>query len=80
MSSDEEVAICMWYSLHNLEKRGKKKLWVHPLNQKCITRNVIVSFICELRSDEKKFKNYTRVSISTFDYTENRRGNKKRRH
>jgi len=55
MSSNEEVAICMWYTLHTLEERQKKKLWVHPLNQKRITHNVIVSFICELRSDEKKF-------------------------
>jgi len=47
---------------------GEKKLWVHPLNQKRITHNVIVSFICEIRSDEKKFKNYTRVGISTQDY------------
>lgn len=33
MSSDEEIAICMWYTLHTLEE-GEKKLWVHPLNQK----------------------------------------------
>lgn len=68
MSSDEEVAICMWYTLLDLEERDKKKLWVHPLNKKRITHNVIVSFICELRSDEKKFKNYTRVCTSTFDF------------
>lgn len=54
MSSDKEVVICMWYTLLDLEERDKKKLWVHPLNQKRFTHDVIVSFISELRSDEKK--------------------------
>jgi len=68
MSSDEEVAVCLWYTLQELEKKQKKKLWVHPLNQKRITHNVIFSLLCELRADESKFKNYTRVNIDTFDF------------
>jgi len=69
MSSDEDVAICMWYTLQNLEQNHKKKkLWIHPLNKKRITHNVILTLLCELRSDESKFKNYTRVSSVTFDF------------
>jgi len=36
MSSDEDVAIYMWYTLQHLEENDekKKKLWVHPLNKK----------------------------------------------
>lgn len=69
MSSDEDVAICMWYTLKKLEENDKKKkLWIHPLNKKRITHNVILSLLCELRSDESKFKNYTRVSTDTFDF------------
>lgn len=59
MSSDADVAICMWYTLTNLEANNKKKkLWIHPLNKKRITHNVVLSLICELRSNESKFKNY----------------------
>lgn len=70
MSSDEDVAICMWYTLKNLEANNnkKKKLWIHLLNKKRITHNVILSLICELCSDESKFKNYTRISTITFDF------------
>jgi len=63
MSSDEDVAICMWYTLQHLEKNDKKKkLWEDPFNKKRITHDVILSLLYELRSDESKFKNYTRVS------------------
>jgi len=61
MSSDEEVAVCLWYTLQELEKKQKKKLWVHPLNQKRITHNVIFSLLCELRADKSKFKNYNTI-------------------
>jgi hypothetical protein len=66
MSSDEEVAVCLWYTLQELEKKQKKKLWVHPLNQKRITLNVIFSLLCELRADESKFKNYTHYTAIVF--------------
>ena len=68
MSSDEEVAVCLWYTVQELEKTEKKKLWVHPLNQKRITHNVIFSLLCELCADKSKFKNYTRINIDTFDF------------
>lgn len=43
MSFDEDVTICMWYTLQNLEQnhKKKKKLRIYPLNKKRITRNVI---------------------------------------
>jgi len=69
VSSDEEIAVCLCYTLQELEKKQKKKLWVHPLNQKRITHsNVIFSLLCELRADKSKFKNYTHVNIDTFDF------------
>ncbi|KAL4126781.1 hypothetical protein QTP88_010990 [Uroleucon formosanum] len=71
MSSDEEdVAIpILWFLLREIEQEeNKKKLWVHPLNLKRTENNTIKCFIHELRNDECKFRNFTRMSTDTFDY------------
>lgn len=61
----------MRYTLIVVEERGGggKELWVHLLNEKRCAHHVIVSFmIRDLRSDEKIFENYARVSITTIDF------------
>ncbi|KAL4126780.1 hypothetical protein QTP88_010989 [Uroleucon formosanum] len=71
MSSDEEdVAIpILWFLLREIEQeKNKKKLWVHPLNLRRTENNTIKCFIHELRNDECKFRNFTRMSTDTFDY------------
>lgn len=65
MACDEDVAIVFYYYLICLEEeRPVRKFWTHPINQK---RNLI-NFLNELREDEKKFFNFTRMSINSFDY------------
>lgn len=71
MSSDEEdvVVPILWSLLLETEHREKpKRMWVHPLKEKRTKSNLIQSFLCELRNDELKFKNFTRVSSETFNY------------
>lgn len=67
MSSYEEVVICMRHTYKSQIKR-RVKIWVHPLNKKRITHNVIFSLLCELGADESKFKNYIRVNVDSFDF------------
>jgi len=71
MSSDEEgvVVPILWSLLLETERHEKpKRMWIHPLNEKRTTSNLIQCFLRELRNDELKFKNFTRVSSETFDY------------
>jgi len=71
MSSDEEEVIVpiLWSLLIDIENNEKqKRMWVHPLNKKRTINNLIKCFLCKLRNDELKFKNFTRVSPETFDY------------
>ena len=71
MSADEEEVIVpiLWSLLLNIEEDEKqKRMWVHPLNKKRTTNNLIKCFLRELRNDDLKFKNFTRVSPETFDY------------
>ena len=39
MSSDEDVAICMWYTLQNLEQNHKKKKYIRNTKKKVHTNN-----------------------------------------
>lgn len=72
MSSDEDdvVVPLMWQFLLNSEISNDKKckIWMHEINQKRLENNTILNFLAELREDELKFKNFTRMSSATFDF------------
>ena len=62
------VVPILWSLLLDIEKNEKqKRMWVHPLNEKRTTNNLIKCFLRELRNDDLKFKNFTRISPETFD-------------
>lgn len=67
-SDDDEVAAAIYYFLCLEEENYiHRNWWVHPLNQK---RN-LTGFINELREDPKKFRNFTRISIESFEHVLN---------
>jgi hypothetical protein len=69
---DEDVAVLLcycWEKLYMGEKR--KRLWVHPINEKRGKENTLQNSFQELRCDEKKFQNFTRLSLKTFDFIVN---------
>jgi hypothetical protein len=64
---DEDIAVLLsycWEKLYVGEKR--KRLWVYPINEEREKENTLQNFLQELRSDVKKFQNFTRLSIETF--------------
>jgi uncharacterized protein YlaI len=41
---------------------------MHEINKKRLENNTILNFLAESREDEIKFKNFTRMSSTTFDF------------
>jgi len=79
MSSDEDDVVIplLWQFLLNSEinkNKRKRKIWVHEINKKRTENNTIFNFLAELRKDELKFKNFTRMSSTTFDFILNEIG------
>lgn len=66
-ANDEEVAVLLWQFIFAGEDE-KTRLWVHRINEKRDRENTLQCFIEELRCDVKKFRNFTRLSTTTFDY------------
>jgi hypothetical protein len=75
----EDVAVLLWYCWEESymgEKR--KRLWVHPINEKREKENTMQKFLQELRCDENKFQNFTRLSLETFYFIFNLSSDKMR--
>lgn len=76
MSADDdesvEIALIFWNWLlledETNNKACNRQFWVHPINEQRTTKKTIQSFLQELRADERKFKNFTRMSSDSFDY------------
>ncbi|XP_040203443.1 protein ANTAGONIST OF LIKE HETEROCHROMATIN PROTEIN 1-like [Rana temporaria] len=51
-----------------LQQRPQRRFWVHPIHQMHSERGQFVLLYRELREHPDKFRNYTRMSISTFDF------------
>lgn len=66
-ADDEEVAVLLWQFIFAGEDE-ETRLWVHRINEKRDRENTLQCFIEELRCDVKKFRNFTRLSTTTFDY------------
>ena len=42
-------------------------MWINPINEKRLKLGVFYTLFLELRQDDKKFFNYFRMSVSSFD-------------
>lgn len=50
--------------LKKLETKHEQKYWAHPVNQK----RVVIYFLSELKFDPNKVYNYTRMSVTSFEF------------
>lgn len=48
-------------------REKKKRLWVHPINSARHLKGAFITLYSNLREDERKFFNYFRMSIKSFD-------------
>jgi hypothetical protein len=65
---DDEALVVMWYFLKRRRKQVKKrKYWVHTILAERFTQGTFQTLIDELKSDETKFFNYFRMSMTSFD-------------
>ncbi|KAF9417159.1 hypothetical protein HW555_005670, partial [Spodoptera exigua] len=68
-SMDEDEILIMYYFLkrRKMKQARKRKYWVHPMLMKRIPLGLCQSYIEELKSDDGKFYEYLRMTVSTFD-------------
>ena len=69
-TEDEEICavlVWQWMQIIDLEE-SDKRMWVHPINRKRDEQNSLKKFVAELKEDETKFRNFTRLSLGTFNH------------
>lgn len=49
------------------QKRKKRRFWIHPFLTDRSTRGIFCVLFNDLRRNEEKFFNFTRMSITSFD-------------
>lgn len=49
------------------ERTKKKRMWVHPIVEQRLLKGAFVTMYSDLREHPRKFFNYFRMSIPTFD-------------
>lgn len=66
---DDEIAAISMAIIASENENDKKprKFRIHPLNKRRTEHNIILNFFDELRKDEMKFRNYTRMQSKTFE-------------
>ncbi|XP_068082561.1 uncharacterized protein [Anabrus simplex] len=65
---DHSRIIAMWLLYRRYRKNKRNRIhWVHPINEKREESGLFYTLFEDLRKDGKKFFNYFRMSISTFD-------------
>ena len=65
---DRSRIIAMWLLYRRYRKYKRNRVyWVHPINEKRDESGLFYTLFEDLRKDGKKFFNYFRMSISTFD-------------
>lgn len=69
MDVDEALVVMYYYLRRKRRKTAKeRKYWVHPILRERFSLGTFQNLITELRSDEIKFFNYFRMSITTFNH------------
>jgi hypothetical protein len=76
----EDVAVLLWYCWEeSYMGERRKRLWVHPINEKREKEKTLQNFLQELRCDENTFQNLTRLSLEIFYFIFNLISDKIRR-
>lgn len=63
----EEAVIALLLINKRKKKNTSKRYWVHPLLQERRTKGMFNLFYNDVRSHPRKFFNYTRMSVHSFD-------------
>jgi hypothetical protein len=63
----EEVACICALELRRRRKRRKQKFWVHPITSQRLMKGFFYTLYEDLRRHPKKFFNYYRMSVNSFD-------------
>nr|CAH7761158.1 unnamed protein product [Callosobruchus chinensis] len=63
----EEMALVYYVQRKYLKKKQKKKLWIHPFLSDRSQSGVFTKLYHDLRKYRRKFFNYVRISIESFD-------------
>lgn len=68
MVSDDEDVVLLWNWVEiSFEECNGQRYWMHPINAKRVSKNMLMNFIMELHKDEEKFQTFTRMSYGSFD-------------
>ena len=64
----KNIAMFLLYRRYKRRKcQAHRRYWVDPINEKRLRLGVTYTFFYELRESEKKFFNYFRMSVHSFD-------------
>lgn len=62
------VVLLYWYRRRQRSRRRQnRRFWVHPINQESVRTITFEKLFENLRNDEKKFFNYFRMSVESFE-------------
>ena len=64
---DVEEAACVWLLNRRRKKQRERHYWIHPILHDRLTHGMFTTLYPSLRNLEKKFLNYLRMSIKSFD-------------
>lgn len=65
---DKKRAVAYYYIYRKYKKRvNQRKFWIHPLIEKRALLGAFATLFNELKEDGRKFFNYFRMSVSTFE-------------
>lgn len=67
MSDAEEIALLALLYYRWRRRRKQRRMWVHPIVDSRPEKGHFYNLFSELREDEEKFFNFTRMSTATFD-------------
>lgn len=65
---DREQVIALWILYRRRNRRQRNRLhWVHPINLRREEVGIFYTLFEDLRNDDRKFFNYFRMSVGSFD-------------
>jgi len=67
MSSFQLKVAAVYHVYKKRPLRRTRSVWVHPINAQRLTKGSFVTLYSKLRADDRKFFNYFRMSMRSFD-------------
>ena len=64
---DIEEAACVWLLNRRRNKQQQRQHWIHPILRDRLTHGMFITLYPSLREHDKKFFNYLRMSVKSFD-------------